>query len=166
MTVSSLERFVHEVQATWGPLSTQLVEACQASLGGLARSPATEPWLAALHRTPPEDTELYRDPRHGFLLLTHAERTGRYRVPHDHGRGWVIYAVQSGEMEMSSYGLVGNRLVRRDTYVVRAGECRVYLPGDIHDTRCVSDQVLMLRLTSCDLKQEDRLGHMTRYAAP
>jgi len=42
----------------------------------------------------------------------------------------------------------------------------VYLPGDIHDTRCVSDSVLMLRLTSCDLKQEEKLGYMTRYAAP
>ena len=84
----------------------------------------------------------------------------------DHGRGWVMYAVQSGEMEMSSYGLVNDRLVRRATYRIRAGECQVYLPGDIHDTRCVSDSVLMLRLTSCDLKQEEKLGYMTRYAAP
>lgn len=165
MTVSSLDRFVHEAQAAWGPLRTQMLETCQASLERLARAPATEPWLAELHRAPPEGTELYRDPQHGFFLLTHAEQAGRYRAPHDHGRGWVIYAVQSGEMEMSSYGLLADGLVRRDTYRIRAGECRVYLPGDIHDTRCVSDRVLMLRLTSCDLKQEDQLGYLRRYPA-
>ena len=40
----------------------------------------------------------------------------------------------------------------------------MYLPGDIHDTRRVSSDVLMLRFTSCDLKVEDREGRMTRYA--
>ena len=31
------------------------------------------------------------------------------------------------------------RLVQRDTHHVRAGQVQVYLPGDIHDTRCLSD---------------------------
>jgi hypothetical protein len=71
-------------------------------------------------------------------------------------------------MEMGTYARVPDasglvRLVQRDLSRVRAGECRVYLPGDIHDTRCISDDVLMLRLTSCDLKIEAREGRLTRY---
>ncbi len=151
-----------------GPLTTEMVARSRRLLEELARAPETEAWLAALLRDPPADGELYRDPEHGFLLLTHAEREGRYRVPHDHGRGWVIYAVQHGEMEMGSYARVIDAngsayLVQRDVPRVRAGECRVYLPGDIHDTRCVSSDVLMLRLTSCDLKVEEREGRMKRF---
>lgn len=168
MIRSSLDTFIDGARGAWGPLTTATVTAARRLLEALARAPETEPWLAALRREPPDDRELYRDAEHGFLLLTHAEREGRYRVPHDHGRGWVIYAVQHGEMEMGSYARVVDgtgavRLVQRDVGRVRAGECRVYLPGDIHDTRCVSSEVLMLRLTSCDLKVEDREGRLTRY---
>jgi hypothetical protein len=169
MIKNSLETFIDGVRSAWGPLTTETVARSRRLLEELARAPETEPWLAALLRDPPEGRELYRDPEHGFLLLTHAEREGRYRVPHDHGSGWVIYAVQHGEMEMGSYARVidangAANLVQRDVSRVRAGECRVYLPGDIHDTRCVSSDVLMLRFTSCDLKVEDREGRMTRYA--
>lgn len=169
MTNNSLETFIDSVRSAWGPFTTETVAGSRRLLEELARAPETEPWLAALLREPPEGGELYRDPEHGFLLLTHAEREGRYRVPHDHGSGWVIYAVQHGEMEMGSYARVNGangtaHLVQRDVSRVRAGECRVYLPGDIHDTRCVSSDVLMLRLTSCDLKVEDREGRLTRYA--
>lgn len=168
MTKNSLETFIHGARAAWGPLTTAMIARSRQLLEELARAPETEPWLAALLCDPPVDGELYRDPAHGFLLLTHAEREGRYRVPHDHGSGWVIYAVQHGEMEMGSYARVidangAAHVVQRDVSRVRAGECRVYLPGDIHDTRCVSSDVLMLRLTSCDLKVEDREGRMTRY---
>lgn len=168
MTNNSLETFIDGVRSAWGPLTTEIVARSRRLLEDLARAPETDPWLAALLRDAPEDRELYRDPEHGFLLLTHVEREGRYRVPHDHGRGWVIYAVQHGEMEMGSYARVidangAMSLVQRDVSRVRAGECRVYLPGDIHDTRCVSSDVRMYRFTSCDLKVEDREGRMTRY---
>lgn len=169
MIKNSLETFIDDVRSAWGPLTTETVARSRQLLEALARAPETEPWLAALLREPHVDRELYRDPEHGFLLLTHTEREGRYRVPHDHGNGWVVYAVQHGEMEMGSYARVTDasgavRLVQRDVTRVRAGECRVYLPGDIHDTRCLSSDVLMLRFTSCDLKVEDREGRMTRYA--
>lgn len=168
MITSSLESFIDGVRSAWGPLTTKTVARSRQLLEALSRAPETEPWLAALLRDPPVDRELYRDPEHGFLLLAHTEREGRYRVPHDHGRGWVIYAVQHGEMEMGSYARVTDasgavQLVQRDVSRVRAGECRVYLPGDIHDTRCLSSDVLMLRFTSCDLKVEDREGRLTRY---
>ncbi len=170
MLENSLDTFIAAARATWGPLTTELVQSCQRSLAQLARAPATEPWLAALDRDAPDDRELYRDPAHGFVLLAHVERAGRYRAPHDHGHGWVLYAVRRGEIEMRSYRRViaasGEvTLVRRDSAILRAGECRAYLPSDIHDTRARSEEVLLLRWTSCDLKREALEGRLTRYPA-
>jgi len=169
MPNTSLETFIAATRDAWGPLTTELVTACQAGLERLARSPASEPWLAALHRDRPVNEELYRDPDHGFVLLAHTEHQGLYRPPHDHGRSWVIYALQSGEIEMGGYARIETaegevRLVKRDSTLMRAGDARVYLPGDIHDTRCVSDSALLFRFTERDLRIEDRQeGRVTRY---
>lgn len=169
MPTHSLEAFVEGVRSAWGPLTTELVTECRRQLEMLVRAPASEPWLAALHRDQPIAEELYRDPDHGFLLLAHTEHAGLYRPPHDHGRSWVIYALQDGEIEMGAYGRVDGpdgdvRLVRRDSTPVRTGEARVYLPGDIHDTRCVSSRALLFRFTERDLRIEDRQEHrVTRY---
>lgn len=169
MSSRSLEMFVSEVRKVWGPISSEVVATCQRLLEELVRVPITEEWLANLVGKPDLDIELYRDSELGFLLLAHAEAEGMYRVPHDHGSGWVIYAVQSGEMEMRTYKPIINQkgkmnLVCRESYRVQKGDCKVYLPQDIHDTKCISKAVLMLRLTSCDLKKENREGRMVRYA--
>jgi hypothetical protein len=122
-----------------------------------------------LHQEAPASKELYRDAAHGFVLLAHSEPTDLYRAPHDHGRGWVIYALQRGEMEIGTYARVQDaggrvRLVKRDVTLLHAGEARVYLPGDIHDTRCVAGPSLLFRFSDRDLKQEDREAHrVTRY---
>ena len=168
MQDSSLRRFASFVRAGWGPLSTRLVEDCQAQLSKLLEADPAEPWLAALRKDKPVNEELYRDPDHGFVLLAHTENEGLYRPPHDHGRGWVIYAMQDGEIEMGTYGRVedadGVRLVKRNTTLVRAGQVQVYLPGDIHDTRCLSKSALLFRFTERDLRAEDRQEHrVTRY---
>jgi hypothetical protein len=82
----------------------------------------------------------------------------------------VIYAVQQGECEMGTYGKVvgeegASQLVKRDSTRVKAGQVQVYLPGDIHDTLCVSGPALLLRFTERDLKREDELERqLTRYA--
>jgi hypothetical protein len=169
MSKNALEIFIEEVGLIWAPLTSELVAGCCAGIEALLKAPATEAWLAELQADLPESKELYRDPGHGFVLLAHAESLGRYRPPHDHGRGWVIYAVQQGEMEVGTYGRVQDpngrvRLVRRETYRVRSGETRVYLPGDIHDTQCTADSVLYYRFTSRDLKKDETEGHrVTRY---
>lgn len=169
MAESSLERFIEGVRSDWEPLSTELVAASRQRLEALLEAPATEPWLAALHRAPPASKELYRDPPHGFVLLAHAEYAGLYRPPHDHGRGWVIYAVQQGEIEMGTYARVEGpdgtpRLIKRDSTLVRPGQVQVYLPGDIHDTRCMTGPALLLRFTERDLRKEDQEEHrVTRY---
>lgn len=165
----SLQTFIREVRAVWGPLTSELVEHCRHQLERLLRASASEAWLAALHASAPTNEELYRDASHGFVLLAHTEHAGLYRPPHDHGRGWVIYAMQDGEIEMGTYGRIEDpdgriRLVKRDSTLVRAGMVQVYLPGDIHDTRCMTGSALLLRFTERDLRIEDRQEHrVTRY---
>ena len=170
MTANSLDTFTKGVSSAWGPLTSDLVAHCHRQMENLLKAPATEPWLAALHRDAPESRELYRDPAHGFVLLAHTESKGLYRPPHDHGRAWVIYAVQRGESEMGSYARLQRQdgklqLVKRDATLVRPGRVMVYLPGDIHDTRCVSGPTLLYRFTERDLKIEDKVEHrVMRYA--
>ena len=168
MVKDSLETFIEGVRTVWAPLSSELVASCRQYSEALLNADAAEDWLAALHRDAPAYQELYRDPAHGFVLLAHAEYAGLYRPPHDHGRGWVIYAVQQGEIEMATYVRIESpdgkvRLVKRDATLVRAGQVKVFLPGDIHDTRCMTGPALLFRFTERDLKKEDKEGRVTRY---
>ena len=169
MTKSSLETFVDGIRSVWGPISSEMIAGCRRYSEQLLKAPANESWLAALHRNAPLNEELYRDPAHGFVLLAHTEHAGLYRPPHDHGRAWVIYAVQRGEIEMGTYIRIdsperGPYLVKRDSTLVHAGEVKVFLPGDIHDTRCVAGPALLYRFTERDLKKEDKEeGRVTRY---
>lgn len=168
MAHNSLEAFVAAVRADWGPISTELVARCRRHLDDLTRAGETEDWLAGLLAEGPATRELHREPSNGFMLLAHSEQQGLYRPPHDHGRAWVVYGVQSGELEIATYARVpdpsGQRLVRRDTIVLRPGEARAYLPGDIHDTRCLTERALVFRFTERDLRREDQVDRMiTRF---
>lgn len=168
MQDSALDAFIERTRSAWGPLSSELIDAVRDQLRRLLEASPSEDWLAALRNDRPANRELHRDPDHGFVLLGHTEPGGLYRPPHDHGRSWVMYAVLEGEIEMGTYGLLdgaetGPRLVKRGSSLLRAGEMQAYLPGDIHDTRCVSRSALLLRFTERDLKQD--VGHpVTRYA--
>lgn len=169
MSQTTLQSFTQGVRSQWGPLSSELAEACQTRMETLLTASTSEAWLAALHRDARPSEELYRDPDHGFVLLAHTEQAGLYRPPHDHGRSWVLYGIQQGEIEMGTYARIEGedgevRLVKRNTTRVRAGEAQLYLPGDIHDTRCVSDSALLFRFTERDLRVEDRQHRrLTRY---
>jgi hypothetical protein len=169
MSGNSLQTFAEETGASWGPLTSELVACCLARIRILLQAPASEAWLSDLKRDLPEAKVLHHDAINGFMLLAHAEQPARFRPPHDHGRGWVIYGVQQGEMEIRTYGRVEEpngrvRLVLRETYALRPGEVRVYLPGDIHDTLCTAGPVLYYRFTDRDLKKDESEGHpITRY---
>ncbi|MBK7061228.1 MAG: hypothetical protein IPH51_12180 [Rubrivivax sp.] len=169
MDSNTLDASMKGIHSVWGPLSTDVVAGCCRHLKDLVKAPATEAWLAALHREGPANQELHRDPSHGYVLLAHTEHAGLYRPPHDHGRGWVIYALQQGEIEMGSYASIEApdgriRLVKRNSTLVQPGQVQVYLPGDIHDTRCVTGPALLFRFTDRDLKKEDKEEHrVTRY---
>ncbi|MGA7436951.1 MAG: hypothetical protein WBW32_02350 [Luteibacter sp.] len=170
MGSNALQTFIDDTRAAWGPLSSEVAASCRRHLEQLMQAPASESWLASLHEAQPASRELYRDAQDGFVLLAHAEAEGLYRPPHDHGRSWVIYAVQQGEMEMGTYARIREpdgriRLVKRDCTIVRAGEAKVFLPGDIHDTCCVVGPALLFRFTERDLKKEDLEEHQVmRYA--
>ena len=103
MTANAFESSIEGIRSVWGPLSTKVVAGCARYLERLVNAPATEEGLSALHREAPANQELYRDPTHGFVLLAHTEYAGLYRPPHDHGRGWVIYAMQQGEWMLVNY---------------------------------------------------------------
>ena len=169
MARTTFDTSIEGIKSVWGPLSTDVVAGCRRHLEHLLAAPTTEDWLAALRREGPASKELYRDPERGFVLLAHTEYAGLYRPPHDHGRGWVIYAVQQGEIEMGTYARVEDpdgktRLVKRNSTLVRPGQVQVYLPGDIHDTRCIAGPALLFRFTERDLKKEDQEEHrVTRY---
>jgi hypothetical protein len=169
MAKNSLEKSLEGIKSVWGPLSTEVVAGCRQYLEDLLQAPAADEWLAALHRETPAYEELYRDSKHGFVLLAHTEDAGLYRPPHDHGRAWVIYAIQQGEIEMGTYARVEDpdgklQLVKRDATLVRPGQIKVFLPGDIHDTRCIAGPALLFRFTERDLKKEDKEEHrVTRY---
>lgn len=169
MSHDSLQTFVTRTRASWGPLSTHLVTECRRNLEALARARVDEPWLCALRAEAPASKELARDASHGFVLLAHTEPNGLYRPPHDHGRAWVIYALQAGAIEIGTYARVTDAegrasLVKRDETRLEAGQARLYLPGDIHDTRCVDGPALLFRFTERDLKHEDQIEHrVTRY---
>ncbi|HVT93290.1 MAG TPA: hypothetical protein VHD76_10635 [Bryobacteraceae bacterium] len=169
MTQNTLESTMAEISALYGPLTSELVEAARSRMEALAGASPEEPWLVQLHRDQPASQELYRDLNHGFVLLAHFEKAALYRPPHDHGRSWVIYAVQQGEIEMGTYGRVEgpggrSRLVKRNATLVKPGQVQLYLPGDIHDTLCVSGPALLFRFTERDLKKEDLVEKkVTRY---
>lgn len=167
MTVTTLDRFVAAVRGDWGPISSELVAQCRRHLDRLTAADPVEAWLASLLAERPATRELHREPD-SFMLLAHAEQMGLYRPPHDHGRAWVVYAVQSGALEIGSYvrvpDAVGDRLVRRDTIILRPGEARAYLPGDIHDTHCLTRDALVFRFTERDLRHEDLVERkLTRF---
>jgi hypothetical protein len=169
MVRNALETAIEGIRSVWGPLSSEVVAGSRGYLEDLLKASDAEQWLAALHQEAPANKELVRDPVHGFVLLAHTEPTGLYRPPHDHGRGWVIYALQQGEIEMGTYGRLEDpdgsvRLVKRNSTLVRPGQVQVYLPGDIHDTRCSKGPALLFRFTERDLKKEDKEEHrVTRY---
>lgn len=160
MTETALDRFVAAVRDDWGPISSELVAKCRGHLDDLSLADEQEDWLASVLAEHPATRELHREPD-SFMLLAHAEQLGLYRPPHDHGRAWVVYGVQSGALEIGSYVRVadadGDRLVRRDTIILRSGEARAYLPGDIHDTRCVTENAMVFRFTERDLRHEDQV---------
>ena len=169
MASDSLDAFTDAIRSAWGPITSELVATCREKLEALMRADAAEDWLASLLEERPASRELYRDPAAGFMLLAHNENEGLYRPPHDHGRAWVVYGVQSGALEIRTYARVaadggGARLVLRDSSLLRAGQARAYLPGDIHDTRCVTGSALLFRFTERDLRHEDQVERkLTRF---
>lgn len=168
MAQTSLDSFIIAARSAWACDDAATVDICRAALSRLSTADRSEPWLADLHSEKPASRELHRD-SHGFVLIAHTENEGLYRPPHDHGRAWVVYAVHDGELEVGTYERVeepggGTRLIERGRSVLRPGEARAYLVGEVHDTRCLSETALLFRFTERDLRREDQVeGKVTRF---
>jgi predicted metal-dependent enzyme (double-stranded beta helix superfamily) len=169
MARNSLEQFIEAVTSTWGSLTTELVENIRQQMEALVRAPSSEDWMGKLLSQAPEDIDLHRDSKQGFMLLAHTETEGRYRPPHDHGRGWVIYGVVRGEVDMGTWIRMPDedgkvKLVKREPTHLRAGQVKVFLPGDIHDTRTLVGPLTVLRFADRDLIPEEKVARkLTRY---
>lgn len=168
MISKSLIDFKEAVSSIWGPLNSELTFKCKLLMKDLINNCKDEDWVKVLIDQKDPNKELLRSEDHGFILMSHLETVGDISPPHDHGKGWVIYATLTGRVEMGHFNLIqtlDNRelLVQKDQFVLEAGECNVYLPGDIHDTRSIVADTLMLRLTSCDFNKEVEEGRLKRY---
>ncbi|WP_340679264.1 hypothetical protein [Paraglaciecola sp.] len=168
MTNTSLEHFICSIQKDWEGLTSKSLLKYRELLKRLANASSDEPWLAKIHIERPATVELYSDPVHGYKLLAHTEPKGLYRKPHDHGAGWVLYAPQYGEIKMATYKQITNsngktQLISREADRLVVGDCKVFLPGDIHDTTCISDYLLQFRFTSCDFNMEKKQGRMIQF---
>ena len=168
MQKTGLETFIAKIKQHWSGLNSETVAQVRQLLIDLTQTSPDEPWLQEIINERPAAKELYRDVERGFILLAHSEEKGMYRQPHNHGAGWVFYAVQSGEMAMATFLNITSthgetRLVSRGSDVMLSGQCRVFLPGDIHDTRCLTEGFIQFRLTSTDLKKEIQQGRMIKF---
>ena len=157
MSQNPIEKFVQVMKKVWGPLNSETVAWGRKNLETLAQNVALSPEILSRLNDSPDGVEFYRDEETGFVLIGYVENEGLYRAPNDHGSAWVLYTVVSGEIEMGTYArhfhpqgeLV---LIQRDVSRMKPFECKAFLPGDIHDTRCTSKKVIVLRFTSRDLK--------------
>lgn len=166
MQESYIDLLMKRAGEIWGPLSTELVANARMLMEELAAAAAAQKIGGTLVEAG-SSVELHRNSRHGFILSAYSENEGRYREPHNHGACWVVYAVVEGDVEMGTYGESpsgrGGFLVRRDSTCMGPGAAKVFLPGDIHDTLCLSARAVIVRLTSCDLRKEEVEGRMKRF---
>lgn len=168
MKNQSLNTFVEELSKIWGPLSSELTKKAKVLLTELVTNGTEEDWVKDLLSKKEPDSVVYKSKEHGFILQAHVEQKGDVSPPHDHGNGWVIYATMQGQVEMGIFHRViqpdGNlKVIQKNQYIQSPGQCDVYLQGDIHDTKALEDDTLMLRLTSCDFMVEFEEGRLIRY---
>ncbi|OIQ18123.1 MAG: hypothetical protein BM557_07875 [Flavobacterium sp. MedPE-SWcel] len=169
MKQESLNHFVKELSKVWGPLNSSLTKKSKELLEELTQNCIGENWVDELLEKQLPFKEVYRSEEHGFILMGHIENKGDISPPHDHGSGWVIYSTVIGQSKMGLFNRVfypdgTMNIVQKDSYMLNAGQCSVYLPGDIHDTHTLENNTLMLRLTSCDFLKELEKGRLVRYS--
>lgn len=162
MKQNFLTRFEDATAAIWPLPEAEKISAASVLFRELLIDPVFQTDLIAQLQQGPGPVELLRSAAHGFVLTGYADAADQYRAPHNHGDGLVLYGIVDGEMEMSTYGFNG-QLELQERYTMRPGDFKIYRPGDIHDTRGVASRSVVLRFTSCDLKQEERAGRMKRF---
>ncbi len=168
MSNSSLVKFTQALNEEWGVVSSALTLKSKLLLEDLTQTCLNDDWYKDLVKSKSPAKEIYRSEKHGFILMGHVEQNGELSPPHDHGNGWVLYSTVIGQVDMGIYQKIiktdgSLHLVQKDAYPLKAGQCSVYLQGDIHDTHTVEDNTVMLRLTSCDFNKEVEEGRLVRF---
>lgn len=160
---NKIKEVVSRIKASWDSMNIESLNEIQVLVSELSKEGLKEN-LDQMSK----GLELYKDEKLGFILFAYSELKGTYRIPHNHGNGWVVYAVVDGVVEMGNYiNWVRpddlSDLVLKNSEIIKKGDAKIYYPGDIHDTRCLSENAIILRLTSCDLKVEESEGRMVRF---
>ena len=160
--VYTMETFVEDVRqifATSKDPRTQAQEVAR-HMKELLSSPG---WLEEKLNLPAEGgfgrVELHHDkefghPEGGFLLMCGVQRPGQDNLPHDHGTTWVVYGVYQGAIEQTKWrwdypetDRTAPEIKPVASWVQGDGEVAFFLPGEIHNTRCVADgRTLVVRL--------------------
>lgn len=163
---NKINHAIVKIESLWEDLDINSLREIKSSLQQLALTPEVQFNLGKVTEDSAKGVELHRNHR-GFIILAYAEDKGTYRVPHNHGDAWVVYVVVEGEVEMRNYfkfnGGSKDRLILKNREKLVQGEVRIYYPGEIHDTRCLSNRAVILRFTSRDLRDEERDGRMHRF---
>lgn len=160
---TKIDNVVNKLKNSWDSMDINSLEEIQRLIKELA--------LEGLDKSldySSKGIELYRDNELGFVLTAYSEIIDTYRIPHNHGDGWVIYCVVEGTVEMGNYfnwekSTGRSQLILKDKIILNSGDVKIYYPSDIHDTKCLSQNALILRLTSCYLKVEEAEGRMKRF---
>lgn len=158
-----IDDVVSKIKKSWNSMDMNSLEEIQRLIGEIA--------LEGIDKNQDysgKGIELYRDKELGVIITAYSETKDTYRIPHNHGNGWVIYSVIEGFVEMGNYfnwkkSPDQSQLILKDKIILSCGDVKVYYPGDIHDTKCISEEALILRFTSCDLKVEEAEGRMKRF---
>jgi len=96
----------------------------------------------------------YGHPDGGFLLMCSVQRPGQDNLPHDHGTTWVVYGVYEGAIEQTKWrwsypesDRTSPEIKPLESWVQQPGGVAFFLPGEIHNTRCIADdRSLVIRL--------------------
>ena len=96
----------------------------------------------------------YGHPGDGFYLMSGVQPPGRDNLPHDHGPTWVVYGVYQGAIEQTKWrwsypeaDRTSPEIKPVESWVQQPGDIAFFLPGEIHQTRCVADdRAVVVRL--------------------
>ncbi len=105
---------------------------------------------------------LYEDPELGVCICGHVYGKEVKGAPHDHGPTWAIYGVAESTTEMTDWKIIKKgsgetptlvEPVRR--YDMKAGDCHVYEPGDVHSPH-ISPGTKLIRIEGGNLDRVQR----------
>ena len=82
------------------------------------------------------------------------QRPGQDNLPHDHGTTWVVYGIYQGAIEQTKWrwsypesDRTSPEIKPLESWVQGPGDIAFFLPGEIHNTRCVADdRAVVVRL--------------------